>query len=186
MVYEYERETMRMYSVGKLARICDLSRTTLLYYDSIGLLRPSARSGAGYRLYTEDDRKRLEQINVFREMGVPLEEIKNLLSVNEPGVTSLLLKRLGELNQEIETLRKRQERILQFLRKTQFLLHAWKSKSREELEAIFDGAGITEQTAQQWHANFEKASPEEHRQFLALLGFSAAEQEEIAQLAREV
>ena len=42
-------------TVGRLARAFGLSRSTLLYYDSIGLLRPTGRSPANYRLYTRAD-----------------------------------------------------------------------------------------------------------------------------------
>ena len=48
-----------MYTVGHLARSFGLSRSTLLYYDSIGLCKPSGRSAANYRTYTEKDRERL-------------------------------------------------------------------------------------------------------------------------------
>jgi len=47
-----------MYTVGSLARSFGLSRSTLLYYDSIGLCKPSGRSAANYRTYTENDRAR--------------------------------------------------------------------------------------------------------------------------------
>ena len=61
-----------MLTIGRLARRFSLSRSTLLYYDSIGLLRPSGRSPANYRLYTERDRRRLELICRYREAGVPM------------------------------------------------------------------------------------------------------------------
>ena len=51
-----------MYTIGKLAKKFDLSRSTLLYYDSIGLLKPSSRTESEYRQYSEDDAARLEQI----------------------------------------------------------------------------------------------------------------------------
>ena len=52
---------------------------TLHHYDEIGLLTPSARSPAGYRLYTEADLTRLQHIVVYRRLGFALEEIALLL-----------------------------------------------------------------------------------------------------------
>jgi len=53
---------MAVYTVGVLARSVGLARSTLLYYDRIGLLPPSRRSATRYRLYGEDARSRLEAI----------------------------------------------------------------------------------------------------------------------------
>jgi len=44
---------MKTYSISKLARACGRSRSTLLYYDRLGLLKPSGRTGSGYRYYTD-------------------------------------------------------------------------------------------------------------------------------------
>src|SRR6185369_4451961 len=49
---------MKTYSISKLARTCDLSRSTLLYYDRLGLLKPSGRTASGYRYYTDADQRR--------------------------------------------------------------------------------------------------------------------------------
>jgi len=49
-------------TVTRLARACGLSRTTVLYYESIGLLKPGLRSAGNYRLYSEKDLERLRQI----------------------------------------------------------------------------------------------------------------------------
>jgi DNA-binding transcriptional MerR regulator len=70
-----------VYTIGRIARIFGLSRSTLLYYDSIGLLTPTGRSDAGYRLYSEDDRKRLERINDY-------------LVTPDEGITPILLQRM--------------------------------------------------------------------------------------------
>ena len=52
---------------------------TLHHYDALGLLRPTARSAAGYRLYGEADLLRLQQILFFREIDFPLEQIKSII-----------------------------------------------------------------------------------------------------------
>jgi DNA-binding transcriptional MerR regulator len=61
--------------IGEVARASGLTVRTLHHYDEIGLLVPSARSDAGYRLYSDADVRRLYRILALREMGFPLEEI---------------------------------------------------------------------------------------------------------------
>ncbi len=66
-----------MYTIRKLAAEFGLSRSTLLYYDSIGLLKPSSRSESGYRQYSEGDNKQLRQICTYRQMGLQLKELNS-------------------------------------------------------------------------------------------------------------
>jgi len=67
------------YSVGEVARAAGVTVRTLHHYDEIGLLRPSGRSDAGYRLYAYDDLVRLQQVLGYRELGLPLDEIGAIL-----------------------------------------------------------------------------------------------------------
>ncbi|MDP2181654.1 MAG: MerR family transcriptional regulator [Actinomycetota bacterium] len=62
-------------TVGEVARVAGISVRTLHHYDEIGLLRPTGRSDAGYRLYENDDLALLQQIMFFRELGFGLPEI---------------------------------------------------------------------------------------------------------------
>ena len=70
-------------TVSQVARLTGVSIRTLHYYDEVGLLRPSGRSEAGYRLYAPADLNRLQQVLFFRELGFSLEEILRIVS--EPG-----------------------------------------------------------------------------------------------------
>lgn len=70
---------MKTYTVSQLAKIAGVSVRTLHHYDHIGLLSPSGRTEAGYRLYMEDELLRLQQILFFKELEVPLGEIKAIL-----------------------------------------------------------------------------------------------------------
>jgi DNA-binding transcriptional MerR regulator len=63
------------FTVGDLSRLTGVTVRALHHYDQIGLVRPSQRSAAGYRLYDECDALRLQQVLVLRELGVPLDEI---------------------------------------------------------------------------------------------------------------
>src|SRR5947209_6777498 len=85
--------------VGELARETGLTVRTLHHYDEIGLLSPSRRSEAGYRLYGRDDVARLQQIRSLRQLGFPLDEIRSLLDgadLSPLKVIELHLQRLRE------------------------------------------------------------------------------------------
>lgn len=66
-------------TVGELARLTGVTVRTLHHYDEVGLLRPSARTPAGYRLYTEADVLRLQHVLVLRELGLALDDIAAVL-----------------------------------------------------------------------------------------------------------
>ncbi|HEY3534031.1 MAG TPA: MerR family transcriptional regulator [Pedococcus sp.] len=70
-------------TVGQVAERFDVTVRTLHHYDEIGLLEPTERSQAGYRLYTEDDLTRLQHVVVYRRLGFALEEIALLLEQPE-------------------------------------------------------------------------------------------------------
>jgi DNA-binding transcriptional MerR regulator len=69
----------RTYRVADAARISGVSIRALHHYDAIGLLVPTGRTEAGYRLYTDADLLRLQQILIGRELGFSLEEIRRSL-----------------------------------------------------------------------------------------------------------
>jgi DNA-binding transcriptional MerR regulator len=68
-----------MRTVGELSRLAAVTVRTLHHYDEIGLLSPSGRSPAGYRLYDYEDLTRLQEILVWRRLGFSLPEIQGLL-----------------------------------------------------------------------------------------------------------
>lgn len=68
-----------MMTVKEIAQITGISVRTLHYYDEIGLLTPTAKSEAGYRLYDDKALDILQQILFFREFGIPLKEIKSIM-----------------------------------------------------------------------------------------------------------
>jgi MerR family transcriptional regulator, thiopeptide resistance regulator len=69
----------RTYRVADVARLTGVSIRALHHYDALGLLVPTGRTEAGYRLYTDADLLRLQQILIGRELGFSLEEIKRSL-----------------------------------------------------------------------------------------------------------
>ena len=68
-----------MMTVHEVSRLTGVSIRALQYYDRIGLLRPAARTEAGYRLYDDAALERLQQILLFRELEFPLKEISGIL-----------------------------------------------------------------------------------------------------------
>jgi DNA-binding transcriptional MerR regulator len=68
------------HTVGDVARLAGVSVRTLHHYDEVGLLTPSARSDAGYRLYTTEDLERLQQVLFYKELGFTLDEIRELMA----------------------------------------------------------------------------------------------------------
>jgi DNA-binding transcriptional MerR regulator len=98
----------RRYRVGEFATLTGVSIRALHHYDQLGLLRPAEHSEAGYRLYSERDLLRLQQILTLRYLGFALKQIGQLLDrPNFDLVASLcvqqvaLRQRIGEL-QHIE------------------------------------------------------------------------------------
>lgn len=67
------------WTVGEAAKVAKVSVRTLHHYDEVGLLAPSGRSEAGYRLYTVEDLERLQQVMIFRELGFTLPEIREIV-----------------------------------------------------------------------------------------------------------
>ena len=89
----------RFSQIGELAKQTGLSIRTRRYYDEIGLLVPSHRTYADYRLYSEADIIRLQQILSLRQLGFALKEIHDCLESPEfslPTVIDLHLVRLQE------------------------------------------------------------------------------------------
>ena len=74
---------MKAYTVNQLAKMAGVSVRTLHHYDHIGLLKPSSRTAAGYRLYERQELLRLQQILFFKELDVPLDDIRRIL--DDPG-----------------------------------------------------------------------------------------------------
>lgn len=129
-------------TVGDVARFSGVSVRTLHHYDEVGLLPPSGRSDAGYRLYSDTDLERLRQILFYRELGFGLEQIAQMLAAPDAGVD--------------EHLRCQHRLLRERLSRTQALLHAIEyemearsmgiSLSREEQFEIFGTDQLEERT----------------------------------------
>ena len=97
------------YSINKFAKLAGVSTRTLRYYDEIGLLMPHRVSTNGYRIYGRAEVDHLQQILFYRELGIPLEEIRTILGAeNYEALSSLqshldaLLDRREQINRLIQ------------------------------------------------------------------------------------
>ncbi|MBT9513170.1 MAG: MerR family transcriptional regulator [Acidovorax sp.] len=87
--------------VGDLARRTGLTVRTLHHYDEIGLLKPSGRSEAGYRLYSQADVQRLHGIQTMRQMGLALNDIGELLAGEGMAPERIIGQQIRSLDQQI-------------------------------------------------------------------------------------
>lgn len=169
---------MNPYTIRQLAAQAGLSRATLLYYESAGLLSPACRSASGYRLYGQNELDRLRSIRALRDAGIPISAIKDILGNRSSASMQLLKVRLLEIDGEIRALRDQQIMLARLLAQESLSVpekvadkNAWVNLMRD--------AGLSDADMHRWHAEFELASPEVHEQFLASLGLSADEIAEI-------
>ena len=68
------------YTVQKLGKMAGISTRTLRYYDEIGILKPARINSSGYRIYSQKEIDRLQQILFYRKLGVSLESIKDIVT----------------------------------------------------------------------------------------------------------
>ncbi len=88
-------------TVGQVAGLVGVSVRTLHHWDEIGLVVPSARSWAGYRLYGPDDVARIHRVLVYRETGMPLAEVARVLDDPDVDATAHLARQRDLLQARI-------------------------------------------------------------------------------------
>ncbi|MBT7952362.1 MAG: MerR family transcriptional regulator [Gammaproteobacteria bacterium] len=163
-----------MKSIGQLGKQFSISRSTLIYYDKKGLLKPSSRSEANYRLYTNGDIEKLKLILIYRNGGLSLEEITGLLNSKSGKSTSILTNRLQLLNQEIAKLRQQQQIIVQIIGQSK-MLKSTRLLDKDRWVKLLRATGLSDDDMEKWHIEFERAMPEMHQDFLESLGLSQKE-----------
>ena len=163
-----------MLSISQLAKKFNLSRSALIYYDKIGLLKPSARSESNYRIYIEENIKNLERICVYRNTGMSLKDIKKIIHTKGKNGVAQLEDRLIALNTEIQSLRKQQQHILNLL-KTTGLKKKVRIMDKARWVELLQSSVMDEQAMLRWHGEFERLSPESHQDFLESLNIDENE-----------
>lgn len=173
-----------MMTVSKLASVCGLSRTTVLYYESQGLLKPAIRSDSNYRVYGEKEIETLRQIRVYRSIGMSVRDIRLVFSGPRNDVASALKRRLAEVDQEIEVLRGHQQAILKLLQ-NKSIRRSPKKMTKDKWVAVMKAAGFTETDMHRWHREFERSAPNDHQEFLQFLHIPPKEIEGIREWSRK-
>src|SRR5690348_538997 len=121
-----------MKTVGEVAELAGVTVRTLHHYDELGLLSPSGRSEAGYRLYSYDDLARLREILIWRTLGFPLTEIDSLL--DDPGHD-----RLAALERQRELIEREVDRLGAIAAAVDAAIAAHAKGTRLEETTMFEG-----------------------------------------------
>jgi DNA-binding transcriptional MerR regulator len=127
------------WKVGELARRTGVSVRALHHYDEIGLLSPSHRSEAGYRLYTEIDVARLQQIRSLRALGFSLEEARDFLKRPEVTPDRVLQLHIAHLKEQIAAQQSLADRLEQVARR-------WRSDEKVPTEEFLQIIEVTNMT----------------------------------------
>ena len=127
-----------MRTVHEVSELTGVSIRTLQYYDKVGLLRPAARSDAGYRLYDEGDLARLQQILLFRELEFSLKDIRGIIE-------SPRFDRTQALQQQIKLLELKRDHIDGLIELAREMLSMGKKANGFE---AFDTSKLDEYAAQ--------------------------------------
>lgn len=114
-----------MKTVNEVSKMTGISVRTLHYYDEIGLLHPAQVQDSGYRLYDDENIKRLQQIMMYRELEFPLKEIKRI--IDSPNFEAE-----HALSNQIELLTLRRNHL------DKLILHAEEMRIKEEAKMNFD------------------------------------------------
>ena len=128
------------WKVGELARLTGVSVRTLHHYDAVGLLCPSRRSDAGYRLYEREDIVRLGQIKSLRHMGFSLEEVRDCLSRADFSPQQIVHLHLAKVKEQIEL----QQKLAARLEAVEAQMKHRKTVSTQEFIRITEAITMTE------------------------------------------
>ncbi|MGZ9827497.1 MerR family transcriptional regulator [Tsukamurella ocularis] len=138
------------HTVGTIARLTGISVRTLHHYDEIGLVVPSGRTSAGYRVYDDADVERLHQVLTYRELGFPLEQIATLL--DDPSADAV-----AHLEQQHKLLSERIDRLHRMVAAVEDMMNSKKQgiqlTAEEQTEIFGDnwpGEEYAEEAEQRW------------------------------------
>ena len=171
------------YTVQKLGKLAGISTRTLRYYDEIGILKPARINSSGYRIYGQEEVDRLQQILFYRELGVSLTDIKNIINESSfEGFNALVEHRqkLLEKRNQIDLLIANVEKTIAAKR------GGIKMSNKEKFEG-FKQKLIDENEKKYGKEIREKYGEEEiNKSNAKLKGMSEKEYDEVVSLAEEV
>jgi DNA-binding transcriptional MerR regulator len=153
-----------MYTVKQVAKIAGITPRTLHYYDSIGLLKPCQVGENGYRFYDDECLMRLQQILLFRELDMPLEQIRSILDLPNFNLYDTLEKHKKELRQRANHI----ERLIMTVEHTQDFLKGNKMMKKEQLFDVFNEkqqAEYEKEAMQKYDPQIIKSSNEKWKKY---------------------
>jgi DNA-binding transcriptional MerR regulator len=159
-------------SIARAARAVGLSRTTLMYYERLGLIRPMRRTGSRYRTFRPDDLQALFLIARWRAIGLPLATIRRLLPDRQE-VKGALRDHLRALEKSISALQGQRRLTLEMLGGN--TPGPAGTVTKAAWTGMFRSIGMNDEQMRQWHAEFERRNGAGHVAFLRSLGISRAE-----------
>ncbi len=121
-----------MFTVKQLSKLAGITPRTLHHYDEIGLLKPSRVGDNGYRYYGEDAVLRLQQILFYRELDIPLDDIKKIMGRRDYDV-------MGALQSHKEALSKQAVRINRLIQTVDNTINHLKGNKTMSNENLFEG-----------------------------------------------
>jgi DNA-binding transcriptional MerR regulator len=127
------KQRTKMYTVKQLSNLAGISPRTLHYYDEIGLLKPEVVGDNGYRYYGEGSALRLQQILFYREMDLPLAEVRKIVGRRDFDALAALAEHRRALEQKVERL----ERLIRTVDDTISYLKGEKSMTKVQLFQAF-------------------------------------------------
>lgn len=104
---------LKEYTTGELARLCGVTKRTVQYYDKENIIVPSKMTDGGRRIYTEDDLKQFQLVCLYKNLGLSLHDIKNILkSDNQYSIVIELLNNQQEkIDRQIHNLIELQDKL---------------------------------------------------------------------------
>ncbi|MGB8980396.1 MAG: MerR family transcriptional regulator [Anaerolineales bacterium] len=136
-----------MFTVKQLSKLAGVTPRTLHHYDAIGLLKPSCVGDNGYRYYGEESLLRLQQILFYRELGIPLEDIKKIVGRRDFDV-------LGALHSHKDALQKQVARLNRLIGTVDNTINHLKGNNAMSNKAYFEG--FSEEEQEKYAAEAEK------------------------------
>jgi DNA-binding transcriptional MerR regulator len=127
-----------MFTVKQLSKLAGVTPRTLHHYDAIGLLKPSRVGDNGYRYYGEESLLRLQQILFYRELDIPLEDIKKILGRRDFDV-------LGALRSHKDALKKQVTRLNRLIQTVDNTINHLKGNTIMSEKSYFEGFSEEEQ-----------------------------------------
>jgi MerR family transcriptional regulator, thiopeptide resistance regulator len=138
----------KVFGIGEFAHRAGVTIRTIRYYDKLGLLKPSAYTESGRRLYSEMDFAKLQQILTLKFIGLSLEEISRLLTTDTAEINQLLEQQKQVLKEKAKQL----AALIQTIEESQLVIRASQNLDWEQFVRIIKAVKMNQQS--EWFSQF--------------------------------